>query len=203
MQRATHVQPCPLLYWTDRSILRAGRDGSTDRMKNWFFEQMAMYSAYHRDRRNQATHHIGVPMIVFSLLVLTSTVPLATFEDGSITLATALMALLLLFYIVAAPLVGAVAVLIYGVLLFFAGFVAAQGTGFAVKAFAILFVVGWIIQFIGHGFEGRKPALFDSLTQIFMAPSFLIAELLFALGLERGLKAEIDSRIHRYLPKAT
>ncbi|MCJ9428119.1 DUF962 domain-containing protein [Kordiimonas marina] len=169
-------------------------------MKNWFYEQMAMYSAYHRDGRNQATHHLGVPMIVFSLLVIAATVPLTTISGVSVTLAEVLMAALVFFYILVAPLVGLIAVLIYGALTYVAAMVAAQGN--ATGIFAILFVVGWIIQFIGHGFEGRRPALFNNLLQIFMAPSFLIAELLFMAGLEQGLKAEIGKRIDTYLPKA-
>ena len=76
-----------------------------------------------------------------------------------------------------------------------------MGTPAAFKVFVSLFVLGWIIQFTGHIFEKRKPALFDNLVQIFMAPSFLIAEVLFKLGLEQRLKAEIDARIHRYLPE--
>jgi len=169
-------------------------------MKNWFYEQMAMYSAYHRDRRNQATHHLGVPMIVFSLLVIASTVPVGAVGGAAVTLAPVLMGVLVFFYLLVAPLVGLIAVLIYGALTYAAAMVAAQGN--AVSIFATLFVIGWIIQFIGHGFEGRRPALFDNLLQIFMAPSFLIAELLFMIGLEQGLKAEIGKRIDTYLPKA-
>ncbi len=30
-------------------------------------DQLANYAAYHRDRRNIATHLIGVPMIVFAV----------------------------------------------------------------------------------------------------------------------------------------
>lgn len=145
-------------------------------MKTWFLEQLAMYSAYHRDGRNQATHHIGVPMIVFSLLVLTSTVPLMALEVGRITLAAALIGVLLLYYIINAPLIGTIAVLIYGLLLYLAEIMALEGTAFAVKSFAVLFIVGWAIQFTGHIFEGRKPALFDNLTQVFIAPAFLIAD---------------------------
>ena len=48
--------------------------------------------------------------------------------------------------------------------------------------FAVLFVGGWILQLVGHGFEGRKPALADNLFQIFVAPIFLAAEVFFALG---------------------
>lgn len=167
-------------------------------MKNWFLEQLAMYSAYHRDGRNQATHHIGVPMIVFSLLVLTSTVPLMVLDAGRVTLAAVLIAILLLYYILNAPLIGVIATLIYGAGLYGAELMALEGTGFAVKSFAVLFVVGWIIQFTGHIFEGRKPALFDNLTQVFIAPAFLIAEVLFMLGMEGGLKQEILKRSEKF-----
>ncbi len=170
-------------------------------MKNWFLEQLAMYSAYHRDGRNQATHHIGVPMIVFSLLVLTSTVPLMTLEVGRVTLAAVLIGVLLLYYIVNAPLIGTIAALIYGALLYLAEIMALEGTVFAVKSFAVLFIVGWVIQFTGHVFEGRKPALFDNLTQVFIAPAFLIAEVLFMLGLEQKLKADVEARAVNYMPK--
>ncbi len=38
-------------------------------MRQYFIEQMAMYSAYHRDFRNRLTHFVGVPAIAFALLV--------------------------------------------------------------------------------------------------------------------------------------
>jgi len=169
-------------------------------MRNWFYEQMAMYSAYHRDKRNQMTHHVGVPMIVFSVMVLLSLVTVATSDAGVLSLAGLLIAVLLLMYLVSAPLVGLVAALIYSVLLYLAEQIGAMGTSTALITFAVLFVGGWIIQFWGHAYEGRKPALFDNLLQVFMAPSFLIAEILFALGLEKGLQAEIAQRMPRYLP---
>lgn len=171
-------------------------------MRNWFFEQLAMYAAYHRDIRNQLTHHVGVPMIVFSLIVAASTVPLLALEAGVITLATALMTVLLLLYIIGSPLVGTIAVIIYGTLLFFGEKIALQGTENALWVALALFVLGWIIQFIGHIFEGRKPALFDNALQIFMAPAFLIAEVLFLMGLEKGLKAEIEARMPAFMPNA-
>jgi len=170
-------------------------------MRNWFYEQIAMYSAYHRNGKNQLTHHIGVPMIVFSVMVIASTITVYEFESGPLTLAGLLMACLLLFYIISAPLVGVIATLIYGFLLIVAEHISSMGMDVALQVSISLFVLGWIIQFVGHVFEKRKPALFDNLLQIFMAPSFLIAEVLFMLGLETGLKAEIEARIHRYLPE--
>lgn len=170
-------------------------------MRNWFYEQMAMYSAYHRDKRNQMTHHVGVPMIVFSVMIALSQVTLYTFEGGIVTLAGALITVLLLLYILAVPMVGLIALIIYSVLLYYAERIGAMGLYTAMISFGALFVVGWIIQFWGHAYEGRKPALFDNLLQVFMAPSFLIAEILFAAGLQENLKREIDGRMPRYLPE--
>lgn len=169
-------------------------------MRNWFFEQIAMYSAYHRDGRNQLTHHVGVPMIVFSLMVIASTVEIAQLSFAPVTLATLLIAVLVLMYVSIVPLTGLIAAVIYGALLYVAGEIAAKGFETAFTVFLVLFIVGWIIQFVGHVFEKRKPALFDNILQIFMAPSFLIAEILFMLGLESGLKKEIEARMHTYMP---
>jgi uncharacterized membrane protein YGL010W len=144
-------------------------------MREWFIEQLAMYSAYHRDRRNQATHHVGVPLIVYALLVA-----------------------LLGFYLLNVPLVGAIATVIYGILYTLAVKVGAEDIGFVWTTFAVCFIGGWAIQFIGHVFEGRRPALFDNAVQVFMAPPFLIAEMLFAAGLEQGLARDIARRQTRY-----
>ena len=56
------------------------------------------------------------------------------------------------------------------------------------------FVVGWIIQFIGHYYEGRKPAFADDLLGLLTGPMFVTAEALFALGWGRALLEEIERR---------
>jgi len=170
-------------------------------MRNWFFEQMAMYSAYHRDGRNQATHHVGVPLIVFSLLILAAQAPVFEFGFGTITLAGILISVLLLIYISIVPLIGVIATALYMVLLYFAKQITPDQSPYLL--FTAFFVGGWIIQFGGHIFEGRKPALFDNLLQIFMAPAFLIAEILFSLKMQNHLQDEIAARIDKYLPDAS
>ena len=40
-----------------------------------FRRQLGVYAAVHRDRRNKATHFIGIPVIVFSLLLILSLWP--------------------------------------------------------------------------------------------------------------------------------
>ena len=60
--------------------------------------------------------------------------------------------------------------------------------------FGVLFVGGWILQLVGHVYEGRRPALADNLFQIFVAPIFLCAELFFALGYKPQLHAAVQAR---------
>jgi hypothetical protein len=74
----------------------------------------------------------------------------------------------------------------------FEGFcvVMASGAG----ATAGLFFGGWALQFVGHYFEGRKPAFMDDLRGLLDGPLFLVAEAAFALGLSPELRAEVERR---------
>jgi len=161
-------------------------------MKN-IEEQMSFYAAYHQDARNKATHFIGVPAIMLSLFI-----PLAwiRFDIGGVTLTAAMLfaAVVLVYYFVLdVPL--ALAMLVVTTALVWVGHqLAALGPVPGWIWFAILFVGGWILQLVGHVFEGRKPALADNLFQIFVAPIFLAAEVFFALGYKRGLHDKIQSR---------
>jgi uncharacterized membrane protein YGL010W len=75
--------------------------------------------------------------------------------------------------------------------------IAMLGAGAAWLWFAVLFVGGWILQLVGHGFEGRRPALADNLFQIFVAPIFLCAEIFFALGYKPALHQAVQERAQR------
>ena len=57
-----------------------------------------------------------------------------------------------------------------------------------------LFVLGWVIQFVGHYYEGRKPAFVDDVSGLIVGPLFVAAELAFLLGLRHDLKEQIEQR---------
>ncbi|ODV91323.1 hypothetical protein CANCADRAFT_3031 [Tortispora caseinolytica NRRL Y-17796] len=67
----------------------------------------------------------------------------------------------------------------------------------ATKYALIVHIACWIAQFIGHGvFEGRSPALFDSLLQsLTLAPFFVVYEILFSLGYRRDLHKRVMNRV--------
>jgi uncharacterized membrane protein YGL010W len=156
-------------------------------------DQMSFYAAYHQDARNKATHFIGVPMIIISLFI-----PLAWLRVDvggfAITGAMVFAAVVLTYYFfLDVPLAIATSAFTIAFLLG-ADWLARQGALAGWLGFAALFVGGWIIQLVGHAFEGRKPALADNLFQIFIAPIFLCAELFFALGYKPGLHAAVQAR---------
>jgi len=152
-----------------------------------FRRQFASYAAVHRDPRNKTTHFIGIPAIVFSLVLLLT---LWRVPGLGISWALALGVLAVAGWILLDAGIGVV----LGVLMA-AGWVAAEalgaqlgGTGVWI-AFAILFVGGWIVQFLGHHYEGKRPALLDNIFQGFIGPIFLVGETLVAMGHRRDLAA--------------
>jgi uncharacterized membrane protein YGL010W len=160
--------------------------------------QMTFYAAYHQDFRNKATHFIGVPVIMLALFI-----PLAWLRvdiaGTTVTAAMLFAAIVLAYYLVLDVPLG-LAMLVTTALLVWAGErIAAMGALQGWIWFAVLFVGGWILQLVGHVFEGRKPALADNLFQIFVAPIFLAAEVFFALGYKPELrkKVELNSAAHR------
>ena len=156
-------------------------------------EQLATYATYHRDPRNIATHFIGVPIIVLSVLILLSRVSV---EVAGIAVTPALLVFLLssLFYFKLSLTYGLAMFLIHGALLLTAGHFATVSTVLWLSAGVGVFVVGWVIQFVGHIFEGRKPAFVDDIMGLIIGPLFVVAELAFLLGLRREVEAVVASR---------
>jgi uncharacterized membrane protein YGL010W len=156
-------------------------------------QQMSFYAAYHQDPRNKATHFVGVPMIIFGLFIALGW---ARIEVGGITLTAALLlaaVVMTWYFLLDVPL--ALAMLVTNaVLLYLADMVSVQPIGAGMAWFLVFFGGGWVIQLVGHAWEGRKPALADNFFQIFVAPIFLAAEVFFALGYKPALHAAVQKR---------
>lgn len=161
---------------------------------------LVQYARYHRDPRNIATHLIGIPVIVLAIGVLLArpSIPLSPGSWLVLSPAWALWAASSLWYLARASfsrevwLVSA-AVIVTNALLMAAAHWIAQQTGPSWMAWgAGLFVLGWIIQFVGHYYEGRKPAFVDDLVGLLVGPMFVCAELLFAVGACAELRQRIN-----------
>lgn len=157
-------------------------------------ELLCQYAAYHRDRRNIATHFVGVPLIVFALAVLLSR-PVWEVSGLPVTPIAIVWLLSTVWYLTrGAFALGLVTSVVNGALMLAAQPLADLPTA-AWAAWGVgLFVVGWIIQFVGHRWEGRKPAFVDDLVGLLVGPMFVVAEAMFALGWNPTLHATVTER---------
>ena len=159
-------------------------------MDTFFARQLATYASYHRDARNRATHFIGIPAIVFSILVPLALIK-APFAGVSWAAAVAVLAVLGWMALDLAIGIAMIAFMLPALLV--AEWVArSQGAAAVWIVFAVFFVGGWAFQLVGHVWEGRRPALADNLFQAFIGPMFIMAEVLMALGFRRDLKTIIE-----------
>ena len=159
-------------------------------------DQMSVYAAYHQDARNKATHFVGVPAIVFSLMIALGWLRV---DIGGFALSAALVvsAILVLYYLLLDLPLGLAMAAVFAFLLWVAEPLSQASFAVSLGCFLALFVGGWALQLWGHVFEGRKPALVDNLFQIFVAPIFLAAEVFFALGYKPRLHTAVQERALR------
>jgi uncharacterized membrane protein YGL010W len=157
-----------------------------------FVDQAKIYGQYHTKPITRYTHFIGVPMIVFSIMIVFSFLQLTVPGVFSRTTAELLTLWLILYYIVLNWRLGLTITPVLILLLWLADWVGGEGpTSTALEIFAIFFIAGWAIQLIGHIFEGKRPAFTTNLWQAVIAPLFLTAEVYFMFGKMQDLKQSI------------
>ena len=158
-------------------------------------DHLTQYAAYHRDRRNIATHFAGVPMIVFSIVLALATVAIPM-GALAITLAAVVSILAGIYYLALDRAFGlAMAVVLFLMCAAASEITARTTTGAALGWAGAIFAVGWALQFLGHKFEGMKPAFFDDVMQLIIGPLFVCAEVFFLLGARPALRRHIEDRV--------
>jgi uncharacterized membrane protein YGL010W len=160
-------------------------------------ELMVQYARYHRDRRNIATHLLGIPLI-FTAIALWLVFPLGSWGAQGLTAAWVMWALTSFWYLTrSAPLLGLATALANGLQVLLAHHLAAGAPDWGLQAWQIglvLFVAGWALQFAGHFWEGRKPAFVDDIVGLLVGPMFIVAEWLMMLGLLPTLRQTVESQ---------
>jgi uncharacterized membrane protein YGL010W len=165
-------------------------------------DHLSQYAAYHQDARNVATHFVGIPMIVLALATLLAR-PALMLGEQPVSVATVLALGTIVFHLRLDLCFGLVMALLLSVSVWVGQVLAAQTTMVWLCAGLGLFVLGWVIQFIGHWYEGRKPAFVDDIVGLFVGPLFLAAEVAFALGWRREVEALVAQRLQRDAAAAT
>lgn len=162
-------------------------------------DQLSKYAAYHRDPRNIATHYVGIPMIVVGVATLLSRpaflIELGPLGATALSPATLVITLSVLFYALMDLRYAAVMAVLMGASGFAGAWFAAQSTALWLAAGLGFFAVGWLIQFVGHYFEGKKPAFVDDLVGLLVGPLFVVAEAGFIIKLRDEVRVEIEKRV--------
>jgi uncharacterized membrane protein YGL010W len=156
-------------------------------MRDLFHRQLAAYAQYHRDPHNCATHFVGIPMLFLAVILPLEAlrVPILHHE---IPLSVLLTMPAIAGWLALDLGVGAALSLSLCPLFVAAELIDKHGPVLMWSTTAVLFVVGWFFQLLGHAvFEGRKPAFVDDLSHTLTGPMFVVAKLLVGLGLRREL----------------
>jgi uncharacterized membrane protein YGL010W len=126
----------------------------------------ADYSQYHKDPRNKVCHMLGIPMIVFCVVRWTqfggSTFPLAAFA--------------LPVYVYWDPALGLAMTAVLALM-------SAAAPHLPAWAFPALFLAGWVLQFVGHNYEGKKPAFTKNALHLLVGPFWILREMTVAIFL--------------------
>ena len=129
------------------------------------------YEKNHQNPINEAIHIIAIPLIMFSILGMT-----AAFD---IFLEYILVGIVLFYYLKLSK-IAALLMLVW--LLIYLGLVALLKP-YIIEISLLLFVLGWILQFLGHFIEGKRPSFFEDLRYFLIGPLFVVQKVISKFGI--------------------
>lgn len=143
------------------------------------------YGSSHKNKTNKFIHWICVPAIFFSIVALIWSIPLGPLENLKIynfqliNWATISLVLVLFYYIKLSPLLTIGMVLFSTICLYMTNLlenlINSGKIEFQLWLIALtIFAVSWIIQFIGHEIEGKKPSFLKDVQFLLIGPAWLM-----------------------------
>ena len=148
----------------------------------------AEYSESHRNATNKFIHWICVPLIFWTILGFISYIPTPNIYlkyFGFLSVASFIaITLVTIFYF---RLSWRIAVIMVFVMLLMEHFVSLANVTFGRKSwifFLAVFVITWILQFVGHKIEGKKPSFLKDLQFLLIGPIWLLSFILKKLGIK-------------------
>jgi uncharacterized membrane protein YGL010W len=153
-------------------------------LTQWFSE----YAESHQNKTNKLLHFICVPLITLCVIGFAWELPQPEFmaKLTVINWATVLVALVLVFYFkLSTTLALGMSLLSVMVLLGLQRYDALFSTPIWLVS-AVVFVLAWIGQFIGHYIEGKKPSFFKDLQFLLIGPLWILSFVYQKAGISLG-----------------
>jgi uncharacterized membrane protein YGL010W len=129
------------------------------------------YGSSHLNPTNEIIHFVAIPLIMLSIVGLMYAL--------HPWVAYAFMAASMVYY-ARLSIIFLVAMVVWGALLFWV--ITLMGDK-VWQTSLIIFVGAWIIQFIGHKIEGKKPSFFEDIQYLWVGPLFVLSKLFMKLGI--------------------
>jgi len=138
------------------------------------------YGQSHQNHTNKLIHWFCVPAIFFSVVGLIFSIPSGELLEslsflGSFSNWATISLLLILIYYISLSVPLSLGMLFFSALcLALANFL---DIAFPGKLWAIsigIFIIAWIIQFLGHKIEGKKPSFFKDVQFLLIGPAWLM-----------------------------
>ncbi|MEW9796842.1 Mpo1 family 2-hydroxy fatty acid dioxygenase [Alteromonas sp. CYL-A6] len=130
------------------------------------------YGESHQNKTNVLIHGIAVPSIYFVTLGLIWSIPMPdALSHFNITWAHVVAVPVLYYYFLLSGPIGAAMTLL--TIACFGGINLLAYLDISVWKFCLaLFVVMWVLQFVGHKIEGKKPSFFEDLRFLLVGPAW-------------------------------
>lgn len=134
-------------------------------LNQWF----ELYGESHQNPTNIIIHKIAVPIIYLSVIGFIYAIPSLI---GAIILSTCILAAMSFYFLLNKKL--GLYMCIYTAI---SVYIVKLMTPYILEISAILFIIAWIFQFVGHKIEGKKPSFLDDLSFLLIGPAWVFKDL--------------------------
>lgn len=148
---------------------------------------LAEYGESHRNVTNKLIHWICVPLIFWTILGFISYIPTPNIYlkyFGFLSIASFIaMILVTVFYF---RLSWRIALIMIFIMLLMEHFVSLANVTFGKNSwifYLAVFAITWVLQFVGHKIEGKKPSFLKDLQFLLIGPIWLLSFILKKLGI--------------------
>ena len=131
---------------------------------------LAHYGQSHQNPKNELIHFIAIPLIMLSLLGM-------MFALHPYVACIFVAASMVYYARLSVMFLGAM--LVWSAILLV--LVLAMGP-FVLQLSVVIFIGAWILQFVGHKLEGKKPSFFEDLQYLWVGPLFVLSKLFTKRG---------------------
>ncbi|WP_294322278.1 Mpo1-like protein [uncultured Chryseobacterium sp.] len=147
----------------------------------------AEYAESHRNATNKLIHWICVPLIFWTILGFISIIPSKSIGFryiGEISYVSfAAIALVTIFYMRLSVLISLMMFFVMILMESFAYGINIRFKGDSWMVYLSVFIATWILQFVGHKIEGKKPSFLKDLQFLLVGPIWLLSFILKKLGI--------------------